>query len=173
MKSLRGHFDQQEESIISAGLTYTKGNEMKKENYKIFSISFIFIYVLIFSLCVLDRQPLIFRKGYNLSQGITLFLLLGSLSFVLILVMETLEKKLTKIYEKRVLSPVAVYAYFVLLSIFGLFLFTLFAGFIESGLLFFYYGCVTNSCIYLLGGYTTTLLVSIYFAQRFIKKIKQ
>ncbi|MBT3321475.1 MAG: hypothetical protein HN392_04235 [Anaerolineae bacterium] len=143
--------------------------EIKKKNLKIFFISFILIYGIISILCLISKQPLVFAYGYNFFQFLTLFIILGLLSFSLILVMEYLEKMLKKFSENKRLSAFAVYAYFIFISAFGLFAFTVFAGFAESGLPFFYYGCVTNSCIYLLGGYVTTFIVSVYFAHRFLK----
>ncbi|MEM7345312.1 MAG: hypothetical protein AAF485_13820, partial [Chloroflexota bacterium] len=67
-------------------------------------------------------------------------------------------------------SSNSIYAYFILTSVLGLFAFTLIAGFIESGFSpFFYYGCVGNSCLYLIGGYSVTIITATYFAYRLIQ----
>jgi len=142
---------------------------MPKRNLKIFTLSFVFVYALISGLCIINRQPLVFSPGYGFPQFFELFILLGVLSFSLCIVMEIFEKILQR-FITFFTSSVAIYAYFVFASLFGLFVFTLFAGFVESGLPFFYYGCITNSCIYLLGGYTATFIVAVYFARRFIKE---
>ena len=142
--------------------------KLKKKDLKIFSVSLTLVYVMNSSLCIIDRQPLVFVRGYNFFQFLTLFILLGLLSFGLILVMENLEKILEKLSANMRFSAFTIYAYFIFISAFGLFAFTVFAGFAESGLPFFYYGCVTNSCIYLFSGYITTFIVSVYFAHRFV-----
>jgi hypothetical protein len=142
---------------------------MKKKNLKIFAVSFVIIYAMISGLCFLKKQPLVFAYGYGFSQFFTLFILLGLLSFCLVFVMDNLERILQKIPSTMFSSPFSIYTYFIIASAFGLFVFTLFSGFAESGLPFFYYGCVTNSCIYLSSGYIVTFVVAVYFAYRFIK----
>jgi hypothetical protein len=142
---------------------------MKKENIRIFAMSFVMICVLIAGLCVLYKQPLVFAEGYQFPQFFTLFLLLGTLSFGLVFVMETLERIFKRFLTPTFTSAPATYIYFTLVSAFGLFVFTLLAGFSESGLPFFYYGCVTNSCIYLFSAYAVTFVVAVYFAYRLIK----
>lgn len=85
--------------------------------------------------------------------------------------MDILEKIFKKFLSPLFTQPISIYAYFILLSAFGLFILTLFAGFIESGYSpFFYYGCVTNSCLYLTSGYTVTCIAAIYFAYRISPK---
>lgn len=144
---------------------------MKKENLKISVVCFVIIYVLIAGLSILNNQPLIFVPGYNLGQFIFLFFLLGFLIFGLVFVMESLEKLLKKFLVRILSSPFSIYAYFVLMSFFGLFAFTIFSGFAESGRPFFYYGCVTNSCFYLFSGYAVTFVMAVYFAYRFVKTL--
>ncbi len=144
---------------------------MKKENLRIFTLSFAIVYIMTASLCVLYRQPLVFSPGYSFSQFLTLFILLGLFSLALTLVMDILEKIFKKFLSPLFTQPISIYAYFILLSAFGLFILTLFAGFIESGYSpFFYYGCVTNSCLYLTSGYTVTCIAAIYFAYRISPK---
>jgi hypothetical protein len=143
---------------------------MKRENLKIFSISFVLVYAMIAGLCIINKQPLIFADGYSFSQFFALFILLGFLSFALIFVMESLEKILKKFLFPKLTSSFSIYAYFIIISILGLFAFTLFAGFVESGISpFLYYRCFTNSCLYLFSGYAVTFLIAVYFAYRFIK----
>lgn len=142
---------------------------MKKENLKIFAISFAIVYVMIASLCVLNRKPLIYVRGYNFSQFFTLFIFLGLISSGLVFVMDILEKIHQKFLTPILSSPISIYAYYILVSVFGLFAFTLFAGLVEAGQPFYLYGCVTNSCIYLFSGYTVTFVAAVYFAYRFIK----
>jgi hypothetical protein len=68
----------------------------------------------------------------------------------------------------QIKEPSTWYIYFYLLPILVLFGFTLFSGHIESytyGLhadpdVFFYYHCLDNRYLYLLTGYSTTLLTS-------------
>ncbi len=146
---------------------------MKKENLKIFTVCFVIVYVLTAGLSILNRQPLVFAPEYSLGQFIVLFVLMGFLSFGLVFVMETLEKLFKKYFSSVLTSPLSIYAYFILVSTFGLFAFTLFSGFAESGRPFLYYGCVTNSCIYLFNGYTVTLVMAVYFAYRFVKNLSQ
>lgn len=143
---------------------------MKKENRKIFLICFVVVYIMIASLSMINRQPLVFVPGYSLGQFIVLFFLLGFLSFGLVFLMENLEKLLDKYLTVIASSTLMIYAYFLITSILGLFVFTLFSGFAESGRPFFYYRCVTNSCIYLLSGYTVTIIAAIYFARHFVVK---
>jgi hypothetical protein len=144
---------------------------MKKDNLKIFAICFIIVYVLTAGLSILNRQPLVFTLDYSIGQFILLFILMGFLSFSLVFVMENLEKLLKKYLSSVFISPPSIYAYFVLVSTFGLFVFTLFSGYAESGRPFLYYGCVTNSCIYLINGYSVTLITAVYFAYRFVKNL--
>lgn len=144
---------------------------MKKGNIKIFALSFAFVYVMIAGLCIYYKQPLIFVYDYDFPQFLALFILLGFLSLGLIVVMDGLEKILKKFRFSMLPNPLFIYPYFIILSAFGLFIFTLFSGYVEShGLApFYFYGCVTNSCLYLTSGYTVTFLTAIYFAYRFIK----
>lgn len=39
--------------------------KMKKENLRIFTLSFAIVYIMTASLCVLYRQPLVFSPGYS------------------------------------------------------------------------------------------------------------
>ena len=142
---------------------------MKKENIKIYGICFLIIYGMISVLCVLNRQPLVFAFQYSLDQFIFLFLLLGALCFALVFVMQILEKLFKKFFASVFVSPILIYAYFILVPVFILFIFTLLSGYVESGFPFLYYYCVTNSCIYLFSGYTVTLIMGAYFARRFSK----
>jgi hypothetical protein len=144
---------------------------MKKENLKIFAFCFVIVYVLTAGLCILNRMPLVFVLDYSIGQFILLFILMGFLSFSLVFVMENLEKLLNKYFSSVFISPSSIYAYFILISAFGLFAFTLFSGYAESGRPFLYYGCVTNSCIYLFNGYSVTLITAVYFAFRFVKNL--
>ena len=77
--------------------------EIKKKNLKIFLVSFILIYTMISSLCIISKQPLVFAYGYNFFQFLTLLILLGLLSFSLIIVIEYLEKMLKKLLENMLL----------------------------------------------------------------------
>ena len=142
---------------------------MKLAKWKIFVMAFVVVYVMISGLCVLTGQPLIFADGYDLPRFLSLLVLLGVLTFCLALVIRALEI----IYQKHLVitldSPRSVYSYFIVTSVIVLFLFSLVAGHVESGRYFFYYGCVTNSCIYLFSGYTVTILTSALFAHRYVK----
>lgn len=144
---------------------------MKKDNLKIFAVCFVIAYSLTTGLSILNRQPLVFASEYSLGQFIVLFVLVGFLNLGLVFVMETLEKLLKKYFSSIFTSAIAIYAYFIFVSAFGLFAFTLFSGFAESGQPFLYYGCVTNSCIYLFNGYTVTLVMAVYFAYRLVKNL--
>ncbi len=144
---------------------------MKKDNLKIFAVCFVIVYVLTAGLSILNRQPLVFALDYSIGQFILLFILMGILSFSLVFVMENLEKLLKKYLSPVFISPPSIYAYFIFVSALGLFAFTLFSGYAKSGRPFLYYGCVTNSCIYLFNGYTVTLITAVYFAYRFVKNL--
>lgn len=141
--------------------------EMKK--LKIFIAAFIIVYVMIAGLCVLSGQPLIFVPGYNLQHFLNLFVLLGVLIIGLALVIRVLEIIYQKHLVATLASPRSIYFYFIFSSVFVLFLFSLLAGYVESGRYFFYYGCVTNSCVYLFSGYTVTILTSALFAHRYVR----
>jgi len=156
---------------------------MKKKNLKIFTVSFALVYVMIASLSIINKQPLIFIPVYDFQQFFYLFILLGFLSLGLVLVLDSLEKIFKKYLTQILTSPLFIYAYFILLSAFGLFIFTLIAGYVEwkytypllighfAGRfsLFYYYGCFSNSCFYLISGYIVTFIAAVYFANRFIK----
>jgi hypothetical protein len=141
---------------------------MKKEKLKIFVGALLVVYVMIAGLCILTRQPFIFAYGYELPNYLSLFVLLGVLTFCLWLVIRALEIIYQKHLAIRLESARAVYFYFIFTSVFVLFLFSLVAGHVESGRYFFYYGCVTNSCIYLISGYTVTTLTSALYAHRYV-----
>ena len=144
---------------------------MKKENLTVLGISFAIIYLIIAALCILNGQPLIFPPvQYDVSQFLALFILLGFLSVGLILVMDNLEKLYKEFLTSNLTTSTSIYSYFILTSGLGLFAFTLIAGFIESGFSpLFYYGCVGNSCLYLIGSYSVTTITAIYFAYRLIR----
>jgi hypothetical protein len=156
---------------------------MKKKNLKIFTISFALVYVMIASLSIINKQPLIFVPVYDFQQFFYLFILLGLLSLGLILVLDSLEKIFKKYLTQILTTPLLIYAYFILVSTFGLFIFTLIAGYVEWKYTFpvfvwhfatrfspfYYYSCVSNSCIYLIAGYTITLATAVYFSNRLIK----
>jgi hypothetical protein len=144
---------------------------MKKEKLKIFVGAFIVVYVMIAGLCILTGQPLIFADGYSFPQFLSLFVLLGGLTCCLALVIHALEIIYQKHLVAKLASPSSVYSYFIFTSVIVLFLFSLVAGYVESGRYFFYYGCVTNSCFYLISGYTVTILTSALFAHRYVKGI--
>jgi hypothetical protein len=89
-----------------------------------------------------------------------------------VFVLEFLEKALVKFFAQSLNSPVSIYAYFILVSFFLLFIFTLFSAYLEylGSAPFMYYGCVTNSCIYLFSAYTVTFIAAFYFSRRYLEK---
>ncbi len=143
---------------------------MKRQNIKIYIATLALVYMMIASACFLNRLPLVFSRGYSNSQFFALFILLGLLNLGLILAMDTLEKAIKKYLTSILTTPLSVFAYFILSAFMVLFVFTLIAGFVESGFWpFYYYGCISNSCIYLVSGYTATFVASVYFAYRYVK----
>ena len=129
----------------------------KKHSFLLWLLSF----AIIASLCVLNRQPLIFHPiDYGIGQFLALFFLLGILMLGLTGVLNTLAKIRQKIFTKT-----NIYIYYEIGALGSLFIFTLFAGFVESLNPFLYYFCVSNSCIYLLSGYSVTLLAAFLFAR--------
>ncbi len=140
-------------------------------NKKIFFLIWFLSFFIIAPLCILNKEPLIFHPvDYGLGQFIFLFILLGILSFGLLGVLDILKRVQQKMFPE--LDTQLIYPYYLTASIGSLFIFTLFAGFTESLNPFLYYFCITNSCIYLLGGYAVTIIASYFFSKREIEEHK-
>ncbi len=136
---------------------------------KIFFLTWFLAFFLISALCIFDRQPLLFHPiDYGFGQSTLLFVLLGALSFGLLGVLDILKKIQGKFFQS--FSQQGIYAYYLIGTVSGLFILTLFSGFAESFRPFFYYSCVTNSCIYLFSGYLVTILATILFAREQLKQ---
>ena len=138
---------------------------MKTKN--VFLASYLLSYILISGLCIINNQPLIFYPmKYDLFEFTKLAILLGILNIGLIFILTRLEKA----KKKGLLNTINAYMYFIVNTSIILFVFTLISGYIESGVPFFYYFCIENSCLYLIGGYITTIFAAFLFARNSVAK---
>jgi hypothetical protein len=148
---------------------------MRKFKNRLFWMTFVTTTLSIGGLCVLYKQPWFLGEAvYNLNTFLNFIIFTAFLSMSLVYMCLPLLYRLNEKTPLLRTTPV-----FVLMgSMLILQIFTLVTGYLASAIfssngpsLFYYYGCVTNSCICIAVGNFVTVIASIRFATQ-ARKIK-
>jgi hypothetical protein len=137
---------------------------------KIFGLSFGFVFVLTAILCMISGLPFIYAPvDYGLTGFFKLALLLGFLVFCLVYV----NFPVLKWIKDKAFKSANDFIFHLTATLLILQVVTLITGYMESlttrGVepdFFYYYKCVTNSCIYILTGNLTVLLGCRLFTRK-------